>query len=207
MTTFAASCVTSLLWASYELFAEEISRLSTSAAIVASSPIPSFTTSFESELRCCSGSTERRKSPSRAPPNTHTSTMPAVAMALICRALLPPCVEPPRQATREHRQPVVHDQPDAGSDSVITLAAQARSLTLGLLSEGDREQRDRQAANAVQSCCSTPGTLVTSTVPGHPRPRTASGRPPDLPPSTAPLMQNVSTLILPKTHRHHLLPA
>jgi DNA-binding transcriptional MocR family regulator len=49
-TILADICATSLLCASKELLAEAISRLRTRAAIVAISPIPSFTTSLESAL-------------------------------------------------------------------------------------------------------------------------------------------------------------
>ena len=48
---FAAICVNSLLRVSYELLAEAVGNPSTRAAIVAMTPIPSFTSSFESVLR------------------------------------------------------------------------------------------------------------------------------------------------------------
>jgi hypothetical protein len=57
------------------LFAEAISRLRTSAAIVAINAIPSFTTSFVSVLRCSSGYTERKNRPISAPPKTHAKAM------------------------------------------------------------------------------------------------------------------------------------
>jgi len=67
---------------SYVLFAEAISRPRTSAAIVAIRAIPSFTTSFVSVLRCSSGNTVRKSSPSSAPPKTHAKTMKPIAIAL-----------------------------------------------------------------------------------------------------------------------------
>ncbi len=45
--------------------AEAISRPKTGAAIVAMSPVPNFTRSFESVLRYCSGRTARRNIPSK----------------------------------------------------------------------------------------------------------------------------------------------
>ena len=47
----AETCVNSFLCVSYEFFAEAISNPRTRAAIVAISPVPSFTKSFESVLR------------------------------------------------------------------------------------------------------------------------------------------------------------
>ena len=58
------------------LFADAISRLRTSAAIVAISAIPSFTTSFVSVLRCSSGKRERKSRAASAPPKTHAKVMP-----------------------------------------------------------------------------------------------------------------------------------
>ena len=72
----------------YQLFADDSSRLRTSAAIVAISAIPSFTTSFVSALRCSSGNMLRTDRPSTAPPKTHANAMQPIAIEL---RTYPPC--------------------------------------------------------------------------------------------------------------------
>src|SRR3989441_152745 len=78
----AAACLTSSFWVSKEVFAEAISSPRTSAEVVAINPIPSFTTSFESWLRWCSGSAAPMNSPSSALPKTHANTIDPIAIAL-----------------------------------------------------------------------------------------------------------------------------
>src|SRR6266550_4698451 len=78
----AAACLTSSFWVSKEVFAEAISSPRTSAEVVAINPIPSFTTSFESWLRWCSGSAPPMNSPSSALPKTHANTIEPIASAL-----------------------------------------------------------------------------------------------------------------------------
>src|SRR6266446_1939718 len=78
----AAACLPSSFWVSKEVFAEAISSPRTSAEVVAINPIPSFTTSFESWLRWCSGSAAPMNSPSSALPNTHANTIDPIANAL-----------------------------------------------------------------------------------------------------------------------------
>src|SRR6266516_1261847 len=78
----AAACLTSSFWVSKEVFAESISSPRTSAEVVAINPIPSFTTSFESWLRWCSGSAPPMNSPSSALPKTHANTIEPIASAL-----------------------------------------------------------------------------------------------------------------------------
>jgi hypothetical protein len=45
---FAVNCLISVLWVSYALFADPISRPTTTAAIRPMTPVPSLTTSFVS---------------------------------------------------------------------------------------------------------------------------------------------------------------
>src|SRR5262249_19319890 len=86
--TLAAMCLSSASWVSNELFAEPVSRPSTSAAMVAIRPIPTFTTSFESALRWFSGKTVRKNMPRSAPPKMHAKVIPAISRELI--PLCPP---------------------------------------------------------------------------------------------------------------------
>ena len=53
------------------------------AVIVAMSPMPSFTVSFESLLRCCDGRTAVRSKPISAPPATHANTVKAIMTAFM----------------------------------------------------------------------------------------------------------------------------
>src|SRR5262249_52831203 len=78
----AETCNNWFLRVSYVLFAEAISRLRTSAAIVAISAIPTFTTSFVSVLRCSPGNMARNSRPANAPANTHAKAMPPIAIEL-----------------------------------------------------------------------------------------------------------------------------
>src|SRR4030095_12081342 len=72
----------SVLCLSYELLAEATTRPRTRAAIVAISPITSFTRSFDSVLTWCSGRAARSTIPSNAPPKTHARTIEVIAMDL-----------------------------------------------------------------------------------------------------------------------------
>ena len=74
--------ISSLFCVSYESFAEEISRARTRAVIVLTRAIPSFTTSFVSALRWCSGRVARRNMPSSPPPKRHPNTIKLMATAL-----------------------------------------------------------------------------------------------------------------------------
>src|SRR6266852_1686851 len=86
--TLADNCASSLLWVSYELFADAIIKLRTRADMVAINPVPNFTTSFDSELRWRSGRTARRNIPSSAPPKTQPKIIPLVASELMGRLRL-----------------------------------------------------------------------------------------------------------------------
>ena len=87
MTTLLDISVSSLFCVSYEDLAEAISKPRTRAAIVATSPIPTITASFESELKWCSGKTVRSDMPSKAPPKTIAKVIELMAMELM---IIPP---------------------------------------------------------------------------------------------------------------------
>src|SRR5262249_30298179 len=94
--TLAAICLSSASWVSNALFAEPVSRPSTSAAMVAIRPIPTFTTSFESGLRCSFGNTLWKSMPSSAPPKMHAKMIPAISSELIsCRPSFHECTKNP----------------------------------------------------------------------------------------------------------------
>ena len=78
----AETCKSWVRRVSYVLLADATSKPSTSAAMVAISAIPSFTTSCVSELRCFSGTSVRKNIPSSAPVKTHPNTMHATASEL-----------------------------------------------------------------------------------------------------------------------------
>src|SRR3954451_8952353 len=65
-----------------EPLAEETSRPRTSAATVAVTPLASLTTSLLSAFRWYSGRTDRRASPSSAPPVRQAATSSATAVEL-----------------------------------------------------------------------------------------------------------------------------
>src|SRR5262245_26711823 len=75
-------CVNSLRCELNEVWAAPISRPRTSAAIVAISPVPSLTMSFESALKWSSGRAFRSNIPSTAPAKTQTNTVQLMAVAL-----------------------------------------------------------------------------------------------------------------------------
>ena len=84
----AETWVSWLLRVSNALLAEATNRLRTSADIVAISAIPSFTTSFESLLKCSSGSNLCTNIASNALPNTSANTIQPIAIGLKAQ---PPC--------------------------------------------------------------------------------------------------------------------
>ncbi len=69
--TLTAACVSSSLILSNEPLADDTSRPRTSAAIVAMTPVASFTVSLEASDRWWLGRRCLSKTPSSAPPNTH----------------------------------------------------------------------------------------------------------------------------------------
>jgi len=72
---YTAVCLTVLSTASKELLADAVTRPSTNAVIVATSPMPSFTVLLESLSRWCCGSRACNAMPSRTPPNENANTM------------------------------------------------------------------------------------------------------------------------------------
>src|SRR5207247_7220984 len=107
----AAACLTSSFWVSKEVFAEAISSPRTSAEVVAINPIPSFTTSFESWLRWCSGSAPPMISPSSALPKTHANTIDPIASALTT-------ISRPK---RNRRTPSTHPPPPVRSRLAVAV--------------------------------------------------------------------------------------
>src|SRR5271169_4361072 len=83
MIISAETCTSWLLRVSKALLAEATKRLKTSADIVAISAIPSLTTSFESLLRCSSGSTLCTTIASSALPKTSANTIQPIAIGLM----------------------------------------------------------------------------------------------------------------------------
>ena len=71
----------SVFWTSKEPFAEATGRPRTKAALVATRPVPSLTTSFDSSLESCSGRMKCRNMPSNAPPNMHTNRIEAITQS------------------------------------------------------------------------------------------------------------------------------
>src|SRR6266436_3471582 len=95
----AETCNSWLLRVSKDVLAEAIKRLKTSADIVAISAMPSFTTSFDSLLKCPSGSMLFTDIASNALPKTRANTSPPIAIVLTTH---PPAAAPrPRS---DHRQ-------------------------------------------------------------------------------------------------------
>jgi len=95
----AETCVSWLLRVSNALLAEATNRLRTSADIVAISAIPSFTTSFESLLKCSLGSNLCTNIAINAQPKTSAKTIHPIAIGL--KAQPPwaagPSTDPPDQ--------------------------------------------------------------------------------------------------------------
>src|SRR6516165_6480676 len=78
----AEAWVSWLLRVSNALLADATKRLRTNADIVAISAIPSFTTSFESLLRCSAGKKLCTSIASNALPNTSANTIQPIAIGL-----------------------------------------------------------------------------------------------------------------------------
>jgi hypothetical protein len=80
--TSAEACTSWLLRISKALLAESISRLRTSADIVATSAIPNFTTSFESPQMMLGQRAAHKHGDSNALPKTSANTIQPIAVAL-----------------------------------------------------------------------------------------------------------------------------
>ena len=80
----ALSCVSKVL------FADAVTSPSSSAVIVATNPIPSRTTSWDSLLRCGAGSQLRMNVPATAHPNVTAKVIDAMMMAVKATCILTP---------------------------------------------------------------------------------------------------------------------
>src|SRR5262245_21516924 len=124
-------------WSWKALFAEATSRPSTSADMVATRPIPTFTASFDSSLKCGVGSLRRRRMPSSAPPNTQANTTnPTI-----------------QSSTTDLHDAPLQGQHSEGRRSLTMSCASAveapDALRLGIAAHGNSAQR-RAAGGAAQ---------------------------------------------------------
>ena len=82
-TTLLDISVSSVFCMSNEDLAEAINKPRTRAAIVATIPIPNFTTSLESAVKLFGGKMERRAIPINAPPKTNANVIKLMTMELM----------------------------------------------------------------------------------------------------------------------------